>query len=245
MQIKLILISSLDIMDFASRIITFTEKLTYTGAPLPKGIRVMNPYRETPGIKEAVDIFYRKYYADDKPRHFILGINPGRLGGGSTGIPFTDPKRLVSACHIKYAGPVTHEPSSAFVYDMIDAYGGVKKFYRDFYIHSVCPLGFTAVAAGGKEVNYNYYDSPALTKAVYPFIVENLQKQVAMGVHKTVCLCFGTGKNADFLQKLNLEYPLFEKIIPIEHPRYIMQYKAKQKVAYIEKYLRVMKEITG
>ena len=232
-------------MDFASRILAFTENLTYTGAPLPKNIRVMNPYRETPGIREIVQIFYRKYYSDQRPRHLILGINPGRLGAGSTGIPFTDPKRLVSECHIKYTGPVTHEPSAVFVYEMIHAYGGVAKFYQDFYIHSVCPLGFTSVNAGQKEVNYNYYDSPALTKAVYPFIMENLKKQLAMGVDATACMCFGTGKNAAFLQKLNTEAGFFRKIIPIEHPRYIMQYKAKQKTAYIDKYLRALQEITG
>jgi hypothetical protein len=38
--------------------------------------------------------FYQKYYADNKKRSLIIGINPGRFGAGVTGIPFTDPIRL-------------------------------------------------------------------------------------------------------------------------------------------------------
>ncbi len=34
-------------------------------------------------------------------RYLILGINPGRFGGGITGIPFTDPIRLQNICGIE------------------------------------------------------------------------------------------------------------------------------------------------
>ncbi len=95
----------------------------------------------------------------------ILGINPGRFGGGVTGIPFTDPKRVIEKCGLAYSGEMKHEPSSVFVYEMIDAFGGAIKFYEQFYIHSVCPLGFTNINNKGKAINYNYYDSKELTKA--------------------------------------------------------------------------------
>src|SRR5579863_3104313 len=146
-------------MTFSQKVIRFNKKLAYTGDALPAGIRVMNPFKESKQASYISEIFYKKYYSDDKQRHLILGINPGRFGAGLTGIPFTDPKRLVSECHISYTGKTTHEPSSVFVYEMIHAYGGPALFYEHFYINSLCPLGFTSVAENGKEKNYNYYDS--------------------------------------------------------------------------------------
>ncbi len=127
----------------------------------------MNPFKESGEAVKVSSEFYRKYYGDNKPRHLILGINPGRFGAGVTGVPFTDSKRLTGECGIAYTGKETHEPSSVFIYEMIHAYGGPEKFYQRFYINSVCPLGFVATGKNGKEVNYNYYDSKALTEAIF------------------------------------------------------------------------------
>ncbi|MFY0256072.1 uracil-DNA glycosylase family protein [Chitinophaga sp. 30R24] len=223
-------------MTFAAHIIAFNQQLHFTGK-LPAGIRVMNPFREGPGIMDIMTQFYQKFYNDAHPRQLILGINPGRLGSGATGVPFTDTKRMWEKCGIAIPGLKTHEPSSVFVYDVIDAYGGVEAFYRQFYISSICPLGFTAVKADGKEVNYNYYDSAALTKAAYPFIVSSLQEQLKWNISREVCYCMGTGKNAAFMQALNEKEKFFKKIVPLEHPRFVMQYKSKTKDIYIDKYL--------
>ncbi|MGZ4000508.1 MAG: uracil-DNA glycosylase family protein, partial [Mucilaginibacter sp.] len=198
---------------------------------------IMNPFRESEQTMAISNAFYRKFYSDSNKRHLILGINPGRFGAGLTGIPFTDTKRLVSECHILYDGKISHEPSSVFVYEMIDAFGGVEAFYSKFYINSLCPLGFTIIDEKGKEKNYNYYDSPALQKAVTGYIIENIQTQISLGVETDVCFCFGTGKNENFLRKLNNEHRFFNKIVALEHPRFIMQYKARSKQVYIDKYL--------
>lgn len=222
---------------FADKVIAFNRQVHFEGT-LPPGIRIMNPFREDPAILDISSVFYKKFYDDIIKRHLILGINPGRFGSGVTGVPFTDTKRLKSECGIPYSGKETHEPSSVFVYEMIHAYGGVEAFYRDIYIHSICPLGFTSVAANGKEVNYNYYDSKELTAAVYDFIVDNIKKQIALGVHTDVCFCFGTGRNEKFLRQLNERYHFFGEIVALEHPRFIVQYKNKSKEIYIDKYLR-------
>jgi Uracil DNA glycosylase superfamily len=224
-------------MTFAKKAIRFNRQLRYTGDPLPPGIRMMNPFTESEQPLLIAEKFYQKYYNDDKPRHLILGINPGRFGAGLTGIPFTDPKRLESECQIGYAGKQTHEPSSVFIYEMIHAYGGAKAFYGDFYINSICPLGFTSVDAKGKEKNYNYYDSRELRAALRSFIIGNIRSLIAMGVSREICFCFGTGENEKFLTKLNQEFSFFGKIISLEHPRYIMQYKHIEKNDYIHKYL--------
>jgi hypothetical protein len=230
-------------MNFADRVIQFNRQLTYTGNPLPKGIRIMNPFREHDDVMEIVEVFYHKYYNDNKKRHIILGINPGRFGAGLTGIPFTDPKRLISECHILYTGKMSHEPSSVFIYEMINAYGGPEIFYKDFYINSPCPLGFTSIDTKGKETNYNYYDSKELTEAVYLFMIENIRKQIDFGIKTDICFCFGTGKNEKFLRKLNDEHQFFGRLIALEHPRFIMQYKSASKQFYIDKYLTAFKSV--
>lgn len=225
-------------MNFAEKIIEFNRQLEYTGPALPNGIRIMNPFKEEDHALRISSEFYRKYYSDNNKRHLILGINPGRFGGGLTGIPFTDPKRLISECGIAYEGKLTHEPSSVYVYEVINAYGGPEAFYRDIYINSLCPLGFTIIDQTGKEKNYNYYDSRELAATVTPFIVDNIEKQIALGCFTDTCFCFGTGQNEKFIKKLNDEHGFFKQIVALEHPRFIMQYKTKTKQAYIDKYLQ-------
>jgi hypothetical protein len=221
---------------FADHIIEFNQSLDFTGK-LPAGIRLMNPFRENSDILAVSSSFYKKYYNDYNQRHLILGINPGRFGGGVTGVPFTDTKRLTNECAIPYSGKETHEPSSVFVYEVIKAYGGANRFYNDFYINSICPLGFTIIDAKGNEKNYNYYDSRELTETVYPFIVESIQKQIEFGIKTDICFCFGNGKNEKFLRALNEEKGFFKTIVALEHPRFVMQYKAKSKQQYIDKYI--------
>jgi hypothetical protein len=221
---------------FAEHVIDFNSNLHYTGA-LPPGIRIMNPFREQPQVMNIMQQFYRKYYSDHHQRRMIMGINPGRLGSGATGIPFTDTKRLTEIVGISIEGLKTHEPSSVFVYDVISAYGGPETFYNDFYFASVCPLGFTSMKPDGSEINYNYYDSKELTNAVYGFMVKSIRQQLGFGIDTNVCYCFGTGKNAAFLKQLNEKERFFTTIVPLEHPRFIMQYRLKRKEEFISKYL--------
>src|SRR5665811_2176339 len=104
-------------------------------------------------IIPVISRFYNKFYSDYFPRYLILGINPGRFGAGVTGIPFTDSKRLSEKCGLSIPRLKTFEPSSVFVYEMIDAYGGVEQFYNKFFISAVCPLGFTLINNKGKSIN--------------------------------------------------------------------------------------------
>ncbi|WP_194975312.1 uracil-DNA glycosylase family protein [Aquiflexum lacus] len=227
---------------FADKIISYNSSLEFKGK-LPVGIRIMNPFQEDKNVIPISSTFYKKYYNDNHKRHLILGINPGRFGAGLTGIPFTDPKRLIANCGIEFNGHLAHEPSSVFVYEVINAFGGEEAFYKRFYINSICPLGFTSLGKNGKEVNYNYYDSKELTQSVFDFIIENIRKQIEMGIYTDICYCFGTGKNEKFLLELNNQFGFFKKIIALEHPRYVMQYKSKSKEAYISKYLSAFNEV--
>jgi hypothetical protein len=203
----------------------------------------MNPFRDNSQIIPVISQFYNKFYNDARSRHLILGINPGRFGAGVTGIPFTDTKRLTEKCGLSIHGLETFETSSVFVYEMIDAFGGTRKFFNKFFISAVSPLGFTFMSANGRAINYNYYDSKKLTDAVLDFIIESLTKQLEFGIERDICFCLGTGQNFKFLVQLNEKLKIFNKIIPLEHPRYIMQYKSKQKLSYINKYIEEFQRI--
>ena len=227
-------------MSFADKVNSFNRGLRFD-RPLPDDISIMNPFRENPDIIRVTKEFYEKYFGDDNERSIILGINPGRHGAGVTGIPFTDTIRLEQYCGISINGLRSYETSSEFVYNMIEAYGGVKKFYSEHFISAVCPLGFTKPGGSGREINYNYYDDKKLTETVYDFIVKTLTKQLSFGIKKDKCYCLGSGKNYKFLMELNEKENLFKEIVPLDHPRYIMQYKRKHLRKYINKYLEVLK----
>lgn len=124
---------------FADKVIAFNENLIFN-LTLPLGFQVINPFQENPAVMTPVRLFYKKFYDDTQPRRMILGINPGRHGAAVSGIPFTDTKRLETVCGIKIENAYSHELSSVFVYDMIEAFGGVKAFYSRFYINSPFPL---------------------------------------------------------------------------------------------------------
>ncbi|MDI9604021.1 MAG: SMUG2 DNA glycosylase family protein [Bacteroidota bacterium] len=223
----------------ADKIIAFNHQLEYHGK-LPHGFRVVNPFVENPETMPVMEAFYRKYYNDPNRRRFIIGINPGRHGAGVTGIPFTDTKRLESVCGIKMESAHTHEISSVFIYDLIEAYGGADSFYSRFYINSPFPLAITRETKNGQWLNANYYDDRALFNAVKPFMIESLQKQIDIGLDTSRVYILGK-KNALFIRGLNKEAKLFDQMVELEHPRYIQQYQSKEQAAYIDKYLKALK----
>lgn len=223
---------------FASKVIDFNRNLNYSGE-LPDGFQVLNPYLDNPETMEVMQQFYYKYYNDNHPRKFIIGINPSRNGAGVTGVPFTDTKRLESECGIAMHSAHTHEISSVFVYDMIEAFGGAEDFYSRFYINSPFPLAIVRRSKDGNFLNANYYDDKKLFESVKGFMVDSLEKHIRLGLDTSEVFVLGK-KNAEFLQKLNPEKKLFEKMIVLEHPRYIQQYKSKEKQLYIDKYIMAL-----
>ena len=223
---------------FAEKALRFYQDLQWRGR-LPAGISVMNPYRDAT-VQSYVASFLNKFYADTNTRVLVFGINPGRFGSGATGISFTDPVALEQFCGIANDLPKKRELSSVLVYQFIEAWGGPTKFYRDFFMTAVSPLGFLK-----GNVNYNYYDDPKLQRAAEPFIVSSLQKQLTLGVDWEAAIVFGTGKNAKFFEALNAEHGFFENVYALEHPRFIMQYRRKRIDDYIRKYQEVFAKALG
>lgn len=222
-------------MTLSDQIIEFNRNLAYVGE-LPAGFRVINPYLDNPETIKVMEEFYRKYYNDSNQRKLIIGINPGRHGAGVTGIPFTDTKRLKMVCGIQMQSAYTHEVSSVFMYDMISEYGGAERFYQDFYINSPFPLAIIQETKEGKWLNANYYDDPTLFKMTEDFMISSLKKHISLGIDTSEVFILGM-KNAQFIRKLNKKACLFDRLTVLEHPRYIQQYKSKEKQLYIDKYI--------
>jgi hypothetical protein len=191
--------------------------------PLPEGVAIMNPFTDKDS-SELANVFYNKFYKDRHPRKFIFGINPGRFGGGVTGVPFTDPIRLEEDCGIPNPLPKKAELSSIFIYEVIRRYGGAAAFYSDFFITALSPLGFTK-----NGLNLNYYDDKELLKASEPFIVDTIfETKNRILTDSNTCFCLGEGTNYKIFSKLNQEHHFFDEIIPLPHPRWVMQYRRKR-----------------
>ena len=220
---------------FGERVIDFNGQLQYLGG-LPEGFMVLNPYFDNPETMKVMKEFYHKFYRDNEQRKFIIGINPSRHGAGVTGVPFTDTKRLENFCGIKMESARTHEVSSVFVYDLIEEYGGPESFYKQFYINSPFPLAIIRHVKDGRWINANYYDEPVLFEMVKDFMIDSLKKHISMGLDTSEVYILGK-KNSTFIQKLNKEAKLFERLTVLEHPRFIQQYKFKERHQYIDKFI--------
>lgn len=225
---------------FAEQILQFNKMLSNELPEVPTGYRLINPFKgEQEDLIRKLNVkFYEKYYSDLHPRRLILGSSPARRGSALTGIPFEDARHLQLETGIiinsKFHANVS---SSDFLRDVISQYGGVEKFYAKFYMNFVCPFGIVKINEKGKCINCNYYENKKLQNALYPFIINMIRRQLEFRIDTSVCYCIGSGENYSFLSKLNSEYKFFGKIIPLEHPRYIMQYNLKDKDQYIKKYL--------
>lgn len=218
----------------SDNLISFYKSLT-PPKKLPAGIDILFPQKNGE-VLELVSTFLKKFYSGKSKRRIILGINPGRFGAGITGINFTAPKQLRENCKINHPFKQSSELSAEFIYEVIESFGGSKKFYAGWFIGAVCPLGFIK---DGK--NINYYDDKKLQEAVTPFIIENINKQLSFGLKTDYCICIGGEKNFKFLSHHNIEHKWFKKIIPLPHPRFILQYRRQQKDAYVRQYLSALR----
>lgn len=206
---------------------------------VPAGVEVMNPYTDA-RIRRYLRDFLQRYFNDNEPRVLVFGINPGRFGAGITGITFTDPVALADLCGIPNDLPRRRELSSIFVYKFIERLGGVRRFYRRFFLTAASPLGFTR-----RGRNLNYYDDAQLARAVTPFITRSIERQIALGGRRDHAIVLGKGANMNFMRRLNVEHGFFQEIHALEHPRAIMQYRRRQVEHYLGRYAEVFRETQG
>jgi hypothetical protein len=200
---------------------------------LPQEVEVLYPFADH-DIIALNNLFYNKYYNDNYNRTFLIGINPGRFGAGVTGIPFTDPIRLQEVLNLDNDLEKKSELSSKFIYDIIAHIGGPELFFKSFYFTSVSPIGFVK---NGK--NLNYYDQKDLQDRLESFIVKSMQEQINdIGTNRKIAFSLGQGKNFKYLEQLNQKHGFFDRIEPLPHPRWVMQYRLKRKMEFIDLYLK-------
>lgn len=222
---------------FADKAIAYYHALM-APTSLPPGIGVMNPYAQ-PSVQPIVEQFYAKFYSDNRPRVFVLGINPGRFGAGVTGISFTTPQNLRRYCGIDNDLRDTPELSSRFIYQVVEAFGGAAEFYGRFFLTSLFPLALTKDNPGGGVVNYNFYDDKQTTAALWPAITAAVRTQLDFGADRRVAVCLGR-KNETYLKRLNEQQGFFDRIVTLDHPRYILQYKSKALPDYLDQYITTL-----
>ena len=75
-------------------------------------------------------------------------------------------------------------------------------------------------------------------------MIDSLKKHIALGLDTSEVFILGK-KNADFIKKLNSEEKMFDKLTILEHPRFIQQYKSKEKQLYIDKYILALNNLKG
>jgi hypothetical protein len=219
-------------MSFSSKAFRYFSNLNSPKREVNQ-IKFINPY-SSPEVKVILKKYFNKYYCDNNKRIFIIGINPGRFGGGLTGISFTDPVALRESCGIENNLGFKKELSSKFFYLLIDKYGGPQKFFAKFFLTALYPF---ALIKNGK--NYNYYDDKYLSEYLKDEIVKNIKAQISFGAERDFAILLGK-KNASYFKALNDKHKFFRKIFIVEHPRYIMQYKSKSVDIYIKKYIDII-----
>ena len=229
-------------MTTADKILHFIDYISNESINLPDSYHILNPFKGNNSIstKAIARQFYAKYYNDTRKRILILGSSPARRGTAITGIPFEDAEHLLAETGIKIDNYHINKASSNFLYEVIDRYGGVQEFYAQFYLTFVCPLGISRINEKNNEINCNYYDNKELCNSLDYFIVSSLKQQLEF-VDTSKCFCIGSGENFKYLTSINKRYKLFGEIVPLEHPRFIMQYNSKDKEKYLQKYLQVLK----
>ena len=220
-------------MKLSERIIEFYKSLKIPN-DIPDGIEAMDPYQDE-RVMQLVERFYGKFFNDSRERVMLVGINPGRFGGGITGIPFTDPLNLKNICGIDNDLNTRHELSSRFIYEMIGALGGPEKFYGGIYITAASPIGFVR-----DDKNLNYYDDRVLQENWMPFIERTLRIQAEFCRNNIVCFSLGQGKNFHNLVEINKRLRIFSEVKALPHPRWVMQYRLKRKDEFIEAYSKAL-----
>ena len=171
-----------------------------------------------------------------------MGSSPARRGTALTGVPFEDFNHLQKDTGISLDAFGANKRSSSFLYEVMEEYGGRQNFYKQFYMSFVCPLGIEKINLKGNWINCNYYENAVLKKCLYLFIVDSLRRQIDFNIDTSVCFCIGSGENFKFLSNINNEYHFFDTIVPLEHPRFIMQYNADRKEEFIQKHVNTFRQ---
>jgi uracil-DNA glycosylase len=157
---------------------------------------------------ERVQAFFTRYYAQAPPRVALVGINPGRFGGGRTGLPFLDPPAVSALLdeHVPGAG----ERSARFLWEVIAA-EGAGRFFAGVYVTNLSWFGFLR---DGTNLNLD-----ALPESVQTAIEADFMRELAL-VRPRALIPLGT-LVARRLARMQAAGTLKVQVLdPLPHPRW-------------------------
>jgi hypothetical protein len=76
-------------------------------------------------------------------------------------------------------------------------------------------------------------------------MIRKMREQLEFGARRDVAVVLGTGKNYAFLNKLNDEQRFFDRLLVVDHPRFVMQYRRKRVPEYVDKYEATLRSCLG
>lgn len=114
------------------------------------------------GVRE----FFARYYGSAGPRVALVGINPGRFGGGKTGLPFLDPPAVSALLGRDLPGG--GERSARFLWEVIAA-EEPERFFDAVFITNLSWFGF---ARDGRNLNMDSLPAAAQSAIETNFIRE-------------------------------------------------------------------------
>lgn len=222
--------------DFGRSVEQFLTSLTLN-VKLPNGFSVLDPYQST-DVRSVIHQFCTTYYTGSHKRLSVWGINPGRFGAGVTGLSFTDPYALTQQLGMNTEIIGRREPSAEFISSVIDGYGGPRAFYRDMFMSALSPLGFIK---DGK--NINFYDDASLKKDIVPFVLTSMRTMIDAGLRTEATVLLGSGALQAFFKKFIAPEIIFDTVVYLDHPRYIMQYRRREMERYVLQYVDTLKTL--
>jgi len=74
-------------------------------------------------------------------------------------------------------------------------------------------------------------------------MIQSLKETIELGIASSEVIILGK-KNATFLEKFIIEAQIFSNLIVLERPRYIQQYRLREKELFIDKYMKALNQIS-
>jgi hypothetical protein len=84
----------------------------------------------------------------------------------------------------------------------------------------------------------NYYELEFIRNKWKPYFIECMETQLAAGGNREKAYILGQGENYAYFKKLNDDYGFFSKLVSLPHPRWVMQYRFRQKSSFVNNYIR-------
>ena len=184
-------------------------------------LREFLPYRPI------AEQFWQQYVPEPLPQTVIVGLNPGRMGAGLTGVPLLDFRSLTNLLPDARLPRNDTEPSANF-FHRVAQHIGAEKFYRQFYVSNVSAVGYLR-----DNKNCNYHDLP---DAAQQIVEQRFRDEMAVVAPKRI-IALGREVEAT-VQRLYDDGAI--RISHLPHPSWIMTYRLREAQSWVRRYTQML-----